>query len=311
LRLKQFKSVAIVVSLVALATLGLLIQKSSFFVYQRVDYISPTPSTVELVSISPSESPALTPSSIFGEFTENFNATYTAEEAGSLESSGGFSWWISSGAYLYSADGLGSTAIGALPSEDHWRLKYSRSNVLDTEDGYYPQNIFRLVSKNKWENGTQEAYFKIIADNLTDSPNRNSSNGLLFFNRYNDAFNLYYTGIRVDGYVTIKKKIGGIYHTLAHERVILGTYNRDTNPNLLPKDIWIGLRSVVSTQTDGSVSIKFYIDIGRTGVFKLAAQAVDDGESYGGLPFVGPSYGGIRTDFMDVQFDDYQLRFSK
>lgn len=36
----------------------------------------------------------------------------------------------------------------------------------------------------------------------------------------------------------------------------------------------------------------------------LAAEAKDDGKSYGGDAILNEGYAGIRTDFMDVEFDD-------
>jgi len=253
--------------------------------------------------------PTPTPVPINTALVENFDTTYTVKEAGSMNSSQSPEWWLSSGAYFYSANGIGSTIMGPLPVLDPWRIAYSLSNSLDTDNGYYPQNIFRLVLKSRWQNFTQEAYFKIVKDNLSASPNRNSSNGLLFFNRYSDAFNLYYTGIRVDGYATIKKKIGGVYYTMAYKPFINGpAYDTNANPDLLPKNTWIGLRSVVQNNTDGTVSIKLYVDNGKTGNWVLVAEAKDDGKSYGGSAFLGTGYAGIRTDFMDVEFDDYQIK---
>jgi len=241
-------------------------------------------------------------------FTDNFSTDYTVVEGGNMGESNNPNWWISSGAYLYSKNGLGSTIMGTLPVLDPWRVAYSLSNSLDTDNGYYPQNIFRMVLRSQWQNFQQEACFKIVKDNLSASPNRNSSNGLLFFNRYKDAFNLYYIGIRVDGYATIKKKINSVYYTLAYKRFIDGpAYNRDTSPTLLPKNIWIGLRSVVKNNSDGTVNIKVYVDNGRTGNWVLVAEANDDCKAYGGSCFSGAGYAGIRTDFMDVQFDDYKI----
>lgn len=255
--------------------------------------------------------PTLKPAPVQSGWTESFDAAYTVKEAGSMKESQNPDWWLSSGGYFYSREGIGSTVAGSLDKTDPWRVDYYVSNPTDTDDGYYPQNIFRLVLKSKWKNFQQTAYFRITENNLSASPNRNSSNGLLFFNRYLDSFNLYYTGIRVDGYATIKKKIKGIYHTLAYKPFITSAtsafYNKDSNPNLLPKNVWLGLRSEVKTNADNTVSIKLYLDNGKTGNWVLVAEAEDDGESYGGAPFFKAGYAGIRTDFMDVKFDDYNI----
>lgn len=242
-------------------------------------------------------------------FVENFDSNYTVKEVGSMSKSNNYNWWLSSGAYFYSQDGIGKTIEGPLPMLDPRRINYSISNSLDTDDGYYPQNIFRLVLRSKWKNFRQEAYFKIIKDNLSISPNRNASNGVLFFNRYQDAFNLYYTGIRVDGAAVIKKKINGIYYTLSYKSFYNSAtpYDRDTNPDLIPSQQWIGLRSEVKTNPDRTVSIKVFIDKDKTGNWILAAEAKDDGKSYGGATIANEGYAGIRTDFMDVEFDDYKI----
>ena len=241
-------------------------------------------------------------------FRDNFDTDYTIKETGDMSASQNPEWWLSSGAYFYSQNGFGNTVLEALSVVDPWRVAYSLSNSLDTDNGYHPQNIFRLVLKSKWQNFQQEAYFKIISDNLTPSPNRNASNGLLLFNRYQDAFNLYYTGLRVDGYAVIKKKINGKYYTMAYKPFVSGSaYDSDNNPNLLPKNRWIGLRSVVQNNTDGSASIKLYVDNGKTGNWVLATEAKDDGKSYGGEAILNEGYAGIRTDFMDVLFDQYQI----
>ena len=145
-------------------------------------------------------------------FLDIFDKSYSVEEAGSINSSSNQNWWVSSGAYFNSTNGEGKTLQGSLSSLNPWRVAYKLSNSIDTGDGYYPQNIFRLISKSQIQNFQIESYFKIVKDNLTNSPNRNQSNGLLFMTRYTDANNLYYIGIRVDGTAIIKKKKNGIYY---------------------------------------------------------------------------------------------------
>lgn len=242
-------------------------------------------------------------------FVQSFDSPFSVTEAGSKTESKNGDWWVSSGAYFISEGGVGKTVAGALSALDPWRVAYYLSNSLDTDNGYYPQNIFRLVQRSLWKDYTQEAYFKITKDNLSVSPNRNASNGLFFFNRYADAFNLYYTGVRVDGYAVIKKKINGTYYTMAYKPFIAGgVYNRDTNPDMLPKNEWIGMRSEIRTLPDGSVSIKLYADKGKTGTWTLVAEAVDNGTSFGGAVHSLSGHVGIRTDFMDAEFDSYSVK---
>lgn len=243
-------------------------------------------------------------------FLEDFSTTYSVQEVDDIEKSASPGWWLSSGAYFYSAQGIGSTAQGSLPAMDPRRIAYFISNPLDTDDGYRPQNIFRMVlTRDTWQDFQQEAYFRIVNNNVSASPNRNASNGLLFFNRYQDAPNLYYAGIRVDGAAVIKKKVNGTYYTLAYKQFynVDTPYDRGTNSNVLPTQKWIGLRSTVKTNEDNTLDIRLFIDKDRTGDWVLAAEARDDGASYGGAAILEEGYVGIRTDFMDVEFDDYRI----
>jgi hypothetical protein len=234
-------------------------------------------------------------------FTYNFNTEGTLVEAFPMSASSSPYWWVSSGAYLNIYEGRGHTTQGNLPANNQWRVLLSQSNPRDTDNGYHPQNIFRLVTKQSWQNMRQEAYFKIHRDNLSPSEYRAASNGLLLFNRYQDQDNLYYTGVRVDGTAIIKKKQNGVYTTLAQNPVFPGTYNRDTNPSLLPKNTWIGVRSELRNNADGSVTIKVYVDKSWRGVWELVAQATDTQN-----PITQGGRGGIRTDFMDVTFDAFK-----
>jgi hypothetical protein len=243
-------------------------------------------------------------------FFEDFITNYIVKESGNLNESESPGWWLSSGAYFNSKNGIGSSIIGPLSALDPWRIAFSLSNPLDTDNGYYPQNIFRLIlTKNRWKNFEQEIYFNIVKNNLSISTNRNSSNGILFFNRYQDAFNLYYTGIRVDGAAVIKKKINGIYYTLAYKPIygdpIL--YNRETSPNLIPIQKWIGIKSETITNLDNTVTIKLSIDKDGNKNWILALEVKDDNKSYGDQAFLNDGYVGVRTDFMDVEFDNYRI----
>jgi hypothetical protein len=201
---------------------------------------------------------------------------------------------------------VGSTIVGDLAGDDVWRLKYSKSNPADTDNGYRPQNIFRLVNRASWGNYSQQAYFRVKNSNQSKSENRNESNGLLFFNRYQDAFNLYYAGLRVDGYAVIKKKMDGVYYTMAYEPFIKGgKYDREDNHNLIPVNKWVGLKTEVDNISGERVRIRFFVDEVGVGNWVLAAEAIDDGKKYGGRPILEDGHGGIRTDFMDVEFRDY------
>lgn len=241
-------------------------------------------------------------------FIYSFNTKGILAEAGNAFRSTSPYWWLNSGGLMYIESGMGQTIHGELPTRNPWRELYARTNPVDTDLGYHPQNIFRAVTRSQWEDLRQQAYFRVADDNLSASLNRNESNGLLLFNRYKDADNLYYAGIRVDGTAVIKKKIGGTYYTLAQAPLFADgrTYDRVRNPNLIPKDTWIGVRSEVVTTPHKTVDIKVFVDVGATGNWKLAAEAMDQGENYG--PVIdGEGYAGIRTDFMDVDFRSFRI----
>ncbi|OHA18564.1 MAG: hypothetical protein A2664_02915 [Candidatus Taylorbacteria bacterium RIFCSPHIGHO2_01_FULL_46_22b] len=217
-------------------------------------------------------------------------------------------WWLSSGGSVYLDGDLIQTLQGEIATSSHWRLLYAKNNPTDTDTGYHPQNIFRLVTREKLQDSQQEVYFRIIKDNLSSSTNRNASNGVFLFNRYQDSQNLYYTGVRVDGAVVIKKKTNGTYYTMIETPFSDElAYDRLRNPNLLPKNVWMGLRSEIQTMANGVVSIKLYTDQENSGVWVLVAEVEDNGQVYGGEVISKAGSGGIRTDFMDVEFKDYTI----
>lgn len=244
---------------------------------------------------------------ISSSLTLSFEEDNTLQETGRMDDTQSPYWWLNSGGLFFSRNGVAQTIQGELEESNFWRTLYAKNNPRDTDDGYHPQNIFRLVTRGKWNNLHQEASFRIIKDNLSASSYRNDSNGLLFFNRYQDGNNLYYTGIRVDGYAVIKKKVKGTYFTMAYTKIFDGKYNREKSPNILPHDTWLNLRSEVNNEADGSVNIRLFLDRNRSGDWQLIAEAKDDGKRYGGAAIKNEGYAGIRTDFMDVEFDDYKI----
>jgi hypothetical protein len=240
-------------------------------------------------------------------FQYTFNVDGVLEEAGSMEESASKYWWVDSGALLSIHEGMGSTVQGTLPENNKWRMLYASSNSADTDNGRHPQNIFRLLTKNEWKNFSQRMYFRINADNMSDSSNRNESNGILLLSRFNNAGDLYYAGLRVDGHAIIKKKIDGKYHTLVEEPVLAGEYSRDAKKSLLPKDQWIGLRSDILTLEEGHVKIKLFADIGERGAWVLIADADDYNNGEDGRIIAERGHAGVRIDFMDVDFKNYEI----
>jgi hypothetical protein len=251
---------------------------------------------------------ATTASQTIQSFKESFLIKRTLEEAPRISQSSDPRWWVNSGGELLIDKGIARTMQGDSEPGTKWYEAYKRTTSVDTDGGLHPQNIFRLVLRNKWLDYSQQVFAKIIKDNVSDSPQRDDSNGLFLFNRYYDGDNIYYTGLRVDGAVVIKKKYKGAYYTMAYKKILnLPKYNRTDNPSLLPKDTWIGIKSEVKNLENNKVQVDFYTDIGQTGTWKLGISATDDNKSYGGISLIKSGYAGIRTDFMDVQFKNYEI----
>ena len=228
-------------------------------------------------------------------FTYSFHVDGILEEAPGFASSGSEYWWLDSGGRIIIEDGVGKTLQGALPVQDPWRRAYAESSAEDTGGGRYPQNLFRLVTQGKWQDVAIEARFRIVNDNDVASDNRNESNGLLLMSRYIDGDNLYYAGVRVDGHAVIKKKHRGEYRTLAEKPVFPGGYE---GANLLPHDEWIHQRSETRTQGD-AVEIRLFMRSKDGWIELLSALDTTD-------PILSEGHAGIRTDFMDVEFDDFR-----
>ena len=242
-------------------------------------------------------------------FSADFSDSFTLEEAGDMEDSTNDDFWVNSGAFLISENGVGRTLFDSLKKGDKWQVKYQNARVAtakETDGGYYPQNIFRLVTKSKWKNLEQEAFYNIRKYNLSNSFYRKASNAILLFNRYQDGYNLYYVGLRVDGNIIVKKKYKKKYYTMASEKVLDGVYNQENTPNLIPINKWIGIKSEVRTINTDQVEIKVFLKMDRNETdWKEVVTVVDDGKLFGGDAILEEGYAGIRTDFMDVEFDDY------
>jgi hypothetical protein len=243
-----------------------------------------------------------------------FNAPGILQETGSMQQSTSPYWWLNSGGELIIQNNFGETMQGSAPLLNKWHIAYALNNPLDTDGGTHPQNLLRLVSKSTWDNLSEEVHFYINADNLSSSPNRNQSNGLLLMSRYQDSGQtLYYAGIRVDGTTVIKKKYKGIYYTMAQKQILPGTYSIQAaagmSQNLLPHQQWIGLKATTVTNPDHSVTVTLFMQ-SSTGAWNQILQSTDRGDSAVGNtpPITGTAYAGIRTDFMDVEFSNVSLQ---
>lgn len=239
-------------------------------------------------------------------FRDGFDVDGALEESGSMGESTSAGWWLNSGGYLLREAGVGKTIQGTLPANDRWRLAYASSNPLDTEDGYRPQNVFRLVSRDSWRDFDQQVAFRIRRINLTDSPSRDAWSGIFFFVRYLDGDDTYYAGLRVDGAAVVKKKLGGTYSTLGYRRLYAGAFDRWAEPNLLPEGTWIGMRCVTTTTAGGSTHLRLYVDDPSLGEGWTPVLEVEDGGSGPSGPSIAEAgFAGIRTDFMDVELEEY------
>lgn len=231
-------------------------------------------------------------------------------ESGSLDASRNADYWLNSGAEAYESDGTLSTLSGELPDGSDWRDYYASTNPADTDGGRHPQSIFRLLAKRSAENVAAQAYFSIRRHILSESANRNESNGVFLMTRYRDGDNLYYAGLRVDGYAVVKKKLGGAYHTLATAPVFsYARYDRAAMPNLLPENVPLGVRAEVFDAGEGRVQINVLIDIGKNGTWVPVIRAVDAGSgAASGTPVIaGEGLVGIRTDFMEVDIEEFSV----
>jgi len=242
-------------------------------------------------------------------FQYQWNSTQFISETGTPEESASPYFWLNSGGTLYLAGGIGSTIHGALPERSYWRTEYRATNPEDTENGRNPQNVFRLLTVAEWKNVEQEAYFRIDAYNVSRSTNQNESNGIFLMSRYQNADNLFYAGVRVDGAATIKRKLNGNYETLAYRPYLPGspeTYR--IHQSLLPQQTWFGIRSTVSTDAQGRISIALFIDRDDQNHWEQLVETTDR-ISTGNAPLLfEPGRAGIRSDFMDLEIKDYRTR---
>ncbi len=238
---------------------------------------------------------------------ENFDASHPSiiAETGKQKDALDPAWWLSSGARVHRTGKTVTTVQGKLADTDQFRLLYAASNPIDTDNGYRPQNILRLVTRAKFKNFNQQVFFNINQINTSKSLNRNQSNGVFFFNRYQDSNNIYYVGIRVDGSAVVKKKLNGRYYLLKSVAVYPGRYNRETLPNLLPIKRRIGIKTVIVNKANNNVDIKMYLNDNQLGSgWTKVLQIEDTGADVERILKRG--YAGIRSDFMDVSFDSYE-----
>lgn len=241
------------------------------------------------------------------EMSEIENET-ALRESGSLTERRGENLWLNSGGIFFvNRAGEGRTLWGDLPPLSFWRIAYFLSSRVDTDNGTHPQNLFRLLTTDRFFDLEQELSVVIIKNHASKSINRNASNGIFLMGRYRDSDNLYYVGVRVDGAAVIKKKVGGVYHTLGYEPVWPGSYDRNHSSTLLPQGKPFGIRTRIAQSERGAVRIELSVDREGKGVWERVLRVTD--REAGDVPAIQePGLAGIRTDFMDVEFKEYVIR---
>ena len=176
--------------------------------------------------------------------------------------------------------------------------------------------FFRLVHRRSdWNNTRQHVKFRIDKTILDKSKSRKQSNGIFLWSRYQDQHNLYVAGVRVDGQAVIKRKSAGEYKTLAFSQVWSNknSYYRDKNPQLIPENQWFGLRLDTITSKNGEdVELVLYIDKEDKGKWQELIRYTDtrDTDTFKG-PIFDSGHVGIRSDFMEVSYDNYIVFESK
>lgn len=234
-------------------------------------------------------------------FVENFSLNTTVDEKASPGQSLNPYWWVKSGGQMAVNGGAGKTFQGSIPRRSFWQKRYSSLNPIDTKNGYLPQNVFSVLTRTSWQNGDYQAYFKQNNFNAVSSPNRNIDSGLALLARYSDDNNYYRGAFTLDGSLVISKKVNGTSYTLSRNTYFTGTYNGANN--LIPKGYWYGLKLKIEN-INNTVRIGIYADKSG-GSWELINEIVDDGSL--GAPLLGSGYAGIKTDFMDVEFDGFQI----
>lgn len=291
----QFKSVVLIIVLLGVGTLSLYSMNISANIGSKIrdTTVNTTGKDDTVAATSP--------------LCDSFPRDLSLEEADRVDTSADPCWWLDSGAVFFIQDGIGQTQMGTLPETSRWVKLYAESDAIDTKFGQYPQNIFRLINKMPAQDFREAVYFNIDSYNAINSPNRNESNGVFLFGRYRNSNDLYYGGIRVDGTVVIKRKLNGIYETLASAIYDnSSSYDSTSNPNLLPTGQWIGIALEMKNTSGTKIMIQLDADMGDG--WQTVLTTIDDPTKLpdGGL-LTFPGNTGIRTDFMDVLFKDYSI----
>ena len=100
--------------------------------------------------LSPAPAGAIAPAAVNSPYLYRFNTDGVLEETATPETSTSAYWWLNSGGRLLIQNGVGMTIQGDLPELDKWHKLYLAASPLDTDNGFHPQNLFRLITRSKW-----------------------------------------------------------------------------------------------------------------------------------------------------------------
>ena len=232
-------------------------------------------------------------------WTYTFGSSGTLNQTVSADTSGSAYWWVANGGQLLVSNGVGKTMQGDATSANPWYTIYAKSLAVTSDNGKHPQNTFAALLRTPTLDTDQSIAVQINKDNLANTANRKPYNGIHLISRWQNDGNYYFAGLRADGHAVIKKKVGNAYYTLAEKSAFPGTYNSTTNPNLLPKNTWMNVRMITSTDASGSVHVQLYLN--QT----LMLDTTDNGARGATIKTEGLT--GIRSDFMDMLMDNYKL----
>jgi hypothetical protein len=233
---------------------------------------------------------------------ENFSINSRVSEKSTPEQSNNPHWWAKSGGEMIISNGTGKTIQGNLKKNNYWAKVYSKSNPVDTNNGQQPQNVFMALTRSEWTNGEYQTYFKSNRYNAINSPNRTSESGMALLARYTDDNNYYRVGFSADGNIILIKRVNGTNYTLSKNTYFAGNYTETSS--LIPRGYWYGIRAVFENVSSTSVKISVYAD--KTGgQWQLVNELIDSGTL--GKPIVSKGLAGIKTDFMDAEFDGFQI----
>ncbi len=238
-------------------------------------------------------------------FSYNFSYPGQLEQAQTIDQSSSPYFWLKYGGRVKIANGVGSTITGSVPATDTWYKVYSKMDLVEFDNGSHPQNRFFMLMRNSGSetDTSSQVYLNHLASNLSNIKNVHEYNAESLVVRYQDDNNYYFASIRTDGYLTLRKKVGGVYKTLASKKVLAGSFNPTSAPDLIPTNKWIGLKVTVINSSTSMPTLTVYTDIGRTGTWRMELSATDDPAVYG-QSIANAGLVGIKSDYSDMQFDD-------